>query len=84
LAPDERKRRINERKFGSWVELPGGGRRYWYEIQGRRGWSARYVKEVDPEETVVRFWQEVYNENHVLVERHDKYPVDRSHERVRD
>jgi hypothetical protein len=59
LAPDERKRRVNERKFGYWEDLPGGGRRYWYEIQGRRGWRARYVKEVDSEERVVRFWQEI-------------------------
>jgi len=84
LAPDERKRRINERKFGAWVELPGGGRRYWHEVEGRRGWRARYVKEVDSDETVVRFWQEIYNEDGILVERHDKYPVDRGHERVRE
>jgi hypothetical protein len=38
----------------------GGGRRYWHEVQGRRGWRARYVKQVDSEETVVRFWQEIY------------------------
>ena len=53
-------------------------------MQGRRGWRARYVKQVDSEETVVRFWQEIYNENGMLVERHDKYPVDRGHERVRE
>ena len=27
------KRRINERKFGSWEELPDGGRRYIYKNQ---------------------------------------------------
>lgn len=84
MAPDERKRRINERNFGAWEDLSGGGRRYWYEIEGRRGWRARYVKEVDSDETVVRFWQEIYDENGVLVERHDKYPVDRGHERLRE
>ena len=33
----EFKRRINERKFGKWEELPGGGRRYSYKIDGRHG-----------------------------------------------
>ena len=46
--------------------------------------EACYVKEVDPDERIVRFWQEMYNENGVLVERHDKYPVDRGHVRVRE
>lgn len=31
------KRRQNERKFGYWEPLPGGGRRYWYEVAGRGG-----------------------------------------------
>ena len=43
----EQKRRQNERKFGKWNELPDGGRRYSFEVQGRYGWSARYLKEVD-------------------------------------
>ena len=83
MAPDERKRRSNERKFGAWEELPSGARRYWYEVPGRGGWRARYVKEVDSDETVVRFWQEIYNESGILVERHEKYPVDRGHEKVK-
>ena len=52
---DERKRRQNERKFGDWEEFPDGGRRYSYEIRGRRGWFARYVKEVDVSEKTIRF-----------------------------
>lgn len=84
MPPDPRKRALNERRFGSWGELPGGGRRYWYEAEGRQGWRARYVKEVDAEENVVRFRQEIYNESGVLVERHEKYPVDRGHEKVRE
>jgi len=48
---NESKRRENERKFSTWEELPGGGRRYFYEVQGRDGWKARYVKEVDASET---------------------------------
>jgi len=84
LALDTRKRDSNERKFGDWEELPEGGRRYWYEVEGRHGWRARYVKEVDSEERVVRFWQEIYNASGLLVERHEKYPVDRGHERLRE
>jgi hypothetical protein len=79
---DEQKRRQNERKFGAWEELPNGGRRYWYEVEGRLGWKARYVKEVDAEETTVRFFQEIYNDQGVLVEMHQKFPVDTGHKKV--
>ncbi len=48
----------------------------WYEVEGRRGWRARYVKEVDAEEATVRFWQEIYDDAGVLVERHEKFPED--------
>ena len=44
---DKKKRKENEKKFGTWEELPDGGRRYSYEIRGRYNWMARYVKEVD-------------------------------------
>lgn len=82
MALDEAKRRRNERVFKNWEELPNGGRRYWYEISGRLGWKARYVKEVDAEETTTRFWQEIYNERGELVEIHEKYPVDTGHQKV--
>jgi len=49
-------------KFGSWEELPGGGRRYWFEVIGRSGWKARYVKKVDTEERTLKFYQEIYND----------------------
>jgi hypothetical protein len=74
----------NERKFGSWEELPNGGRRYWFEVAGRRGWKARYVKEVDADENTVRFWQEIYNDQDKLVEIHEKYPVDKGHQQVQE
>jgi hypothetical protein len=80
----ERKRRENERKFGNWEELPDGGRRYFYEIQGRAGWKARYVKEVDTSEQTIRFYQEIYNERGQLVEIHEKYPMDKGHKRVQE
>ena len=54
---DENKRNQNEEKFGSWEALPGGGRRYTYEVKGRRGWRAVYMKEVNESETTVRFAQ---------------------------
>jgi hypothetical protein len=72
----------NERKFGSWEELPNRGRRYWFEVAGRRGWKARYVKEVDADENTVRFWQEIYDDQDKLVEIHEKYPVDKGHQQV--
>jgi len=72
----------NEWKFGRWDELPSGGRRYWFDVAGRRGWTARYLKEVDMNEETVRFWQEIYDEKGQLVEIHEKYPVDKGHRKV--
>ena len=72
----------NENKFTHWEELPGGGRLYWIAVEGRQGWHARYVKEVDPNETTVRFWQEIYDERGVLVEIHEKFPVDHGHRKA--
>lgn len=79
----ENKRRLNERKFPKWKELPGGGRRYLLEVKGKHGWKARYVKEVDANEVTVRFFQVVYNEKGDLVELHEKYPVDTGHRTVK-
>ena len=72
----------NEKKFGQWDELPGGGRRYRLDVQGRQGWLARYLKEVDASETTLRFWQEIYDDTGKLVEVHEKYPVDKGHQNV--
>ena len=76
------KRLANEKKFGSWEELPDGGRCYFYTVQGRHGWWARYVKEVDAFENTVRFYQEIYDDQGRLVEVHEKYPLDKGHVRV--
>ena len=57
---DHTKRRANERKFEHWNDLPDGGRKYWYDVSGRLGWLARYVKEVDAQEETVLFYQEIY------------------------
>ena len=74
----------NERKFSHWEALPNGGRRYWFEVEGRHSWKARYVKEVDVDENTVRFWQEIYNEQDTLVEIHEKYPVDKGHRKIQE
>jgi hypothetical protein len=76
------KREQNERKFDDWVELPGGGRRYRLTIEGRHGWKANYVKEVDAAEVTLAFWQEIYNERNELVEVHHKYPHDTGHQKA--
>jgi len=75
-------RRQNEKKFGWWEDLPGGGRRYRLEVTGRFGWRARYQKEVDAKENTVRFWQEIYDDTGKLVETHEKFPVDKGHQKV--
>jgi hypothetical protein len=72
-------RESNERKFGAWQELANGGRCYLLDVTGRQGWRARYLKEVDSDESTVRFWQEIYDESGKLVEIHEKFPVDRGH-----
>ena len=79
---DARKRQQNERKYGTWSELLGGGRLYSFDVTGRSGWRARYVKEVDAEESTVRFYQEVYDATGTLREVHHKYPVDLGHQHV--
>ncbi len=72
----------NEKKFGRWDELPDGGRRYRLDVPGKQGWLARYFKHVDASETTVRFWQEIYDDAGKLVEMHEKFPVDKGHEKV--
>ena len=72
----------NERKFKNWTALQGGGRRYWYDVPGRQGWKARYVKEVNESEETVRFYQQIYDQDGQLVEVHQKYPEDTGHRRV--
>ncbi len=78
----EDKRRLNERKFTTWVKLSGGGRKYWLEIEGRHGWKARYVKEVNDIEETIKFYQEVYDNKGKLVEIHEKFPLDKGHRNV--
>jgi hypothetical protein len=75
-------REQNEKKFGHWTESPDGGRRYWIDVQGRQGWRARYLKQVDANETTLRFWQEIYDDKGKLSEIHEKYPLDKGHRKA--
>ena len=76
------KRKLNEAKFSNWLDLPNRGRRYWYEVKGKYGFKAKYVKEVDFNEETVKFYQEIYDENNNLIEIHEKFPVNRGHKRL--
>ena len=49
-------------------------------MKGRSEWRARYVKEVDAEESTIRFYQQVYDGDGTLREVHQKYPVDLGHQ----
>ena len=81
---DLEKRRWNERQFPNWDELADGARRYWYDVQGHSGWTARYVKQVDSEEVTVRFYQEIFDAGGTLREVHEKYPTDLGHRKIRE
>ncbi len=73
---------LNEKKFEKWVKLSDGGRKYFYDVVGRHGWRARYVKEVDSNENTLKFYQEIYNEFGKLVEVHEKFPIDMGHKKI--
>jgi len=98
---DNNKRKENEKKYSNfeeltdgsrmyWFEIEGrmgwkaryGSRMYWFEIEGRMGWKARYIKIVDASELTVSFRQEIFNENGILVEIHEKYPIDNGHIKI--
>ena len=78
----EQKRKKNEKEFQYWEDIGDKGRRYWFEVVGRYGWKARYVKEVDKNEETISFYQEIYNEKNELTEVHHKYPIDKGHYKI--
>lgn len=80
----EKRRKINEKKFGNWDGLPEGGRKYRFEIKGKFGYFARYVKEVNSEEKTTHFYQEIYDSGGELVGVHFKYPVDEGHKILKE
>jgi hypothetical protein len=79
---NNKKRIQNEKKFPNHEDLQDGSRIYWFEISGRIGWKAKYVKTVDANETTLSFKQEIYNEQGILVEVHEKYPIDKGHVKI--
>jgi len=52
-------------------------------VKSRSGWKARYVKEVDEDERTEKFNQEIYDEEGKLVEIHEKYHVNKGHQKVK-
>jgi len=78
---NKKQRQKNETEFESWIEKADGGRVYSFEITGKLGWKAKYLKEVNSEEVTIKFWQEVYDQNNILKEIHEKYPVDKGHKK---
>jgi hypothetical protein len=79
---DKNRRSKNELEFGSWIEKKDGGRIYFFEIMGKVGWKAKYCKEVNAEEITTKFWQEIYDDQNILREIHEKYPIDKGHQQV--
>jgi len=77
-------REQNERRFKNWEDLPDGGRRYWYDVIGKRGWLMRYVKNVDANEVTISFYQEIYNAERKLIPVHQKFLEDTGHQVVED
>ena len=63
---NEDKREANEKGFDTWIDNQDGGRIYSFEIAGKSGWKANYLKEVDSNEVTVKFWQEIYDGENVL------------------
>jgi hypothetical protein len=76
------KRHQNEKKFGRWRELPGGGRCYELSALGKHRGSAKYFMVVDEEEVTLRFWQEIYDMNGTLTGIHEKFPIDTGHHTI--
>ena len=72
----------NENTYEHWTDNADGTRTYWYELQRKYGWRARYVKIVDAQEKTIKFYQEIFNEHGELIELHEKYPVDTGHKRA--
>jgi hypothetical protein len=79
---NEKQRQKNEREYEQWIKTEEGGRIYSFEIPGKLGWKAKYLKEVDHEEQTIRFWQEIYDDKNILREIYEKYPIDKGHQKL--
>jgi hypothetical protein len=80
---NRQKRIQNEREFEFWNDLENGGRKYWFEIKGRMGGFARYIKVTDSQENTISFVQEIYNSIGELTEKHEKFPLDKGHQKIK-
>ena len=76
------KRAKNENEFDQWEDLSDGRRRYWFDVVGKSGGFARYIKYVHGNETTLSFVQEIYYKDGILIEIHEKYPVDKGHKKI--
>lgn len=72
----------NEREYETWIQQEDGGRIYSFEVIGKLGWKAKYLKEVNSEEVTIKFWQEIYDQDNFLRELHEKYPIDKGHQKL--
>ncbi len=79
---NEKQRQKNEIDYEQWMEKKDGGRIYSFEIPGKSGWKAKYLKEVNNDEVTTRFWQEIYDDKNVMIEIHEKYPIDKGHQKL--
>ena len=77
-----KKRKENERKFDEWIDNNNSGRIYKLKLTGKFGWYAIYEKVVDKEEKTKKFTQFIYDENDVLKQIHEKYPIDKGHQKI--
>jgi hypothetical protein len=82
-----KRRQRNERDWPEWEDLPGNRRRYWFRRPRREwGWQIMFKEVVfDPKtqlEETARLWQEIYDDDGRLVERHQKFPADTGHQKL--
>jgi len=80
---DFKKRLQNESEFDHWEEGVDGGRTYWFEVKGRNGGKARYIKTTDSDEITLTFVQQIFDAEGTLIEHHQKYPIDTGHQTVK-
>jgi hypothetical protein len=78
---NKKKRIHNEKEFKNKEEIVSGKKLYWKEIESTDGSGkrARYEKIVDINENTISFTQKIYDKNNLLIEIHEKYPIDKGH-----
>lgn len=76
------KRIKNEKEFENWEDLITGGRKYWFDVKGKSGGFARYIKTTDYDENTLTFVQEIYDKQGNLISIHEKYPTDKGHQNI--